>query len=264
MTSTAFAPMPSAAVERPAVDAVLLRRARRLETLRVGHPFGDYLAFIRRIVAIQQRLVADPSPWPHKTSLIAREIAAGGGLPPQTGVAAAAMGGLGADDIVAAAERWLGGASSQDDIARLPFVLAGLQLERQRVAHPHETIEAEFGRCPACGGPPLVATLDSVGDAEAVRHLHCALCANVWRVERLRCLACGNEGSVQVFAFEDDDRPAKAEACGACSRYLKTFAPAGLDGFDALADDLASFDLDFRLGEQGLRRVTSNPFLVTA
>jgi FdhE protein len=263
MTAAAFAPAISAAVERPAADAVLLRRALRLETLQVGHPFGDYLAFVGHIVAIQRRLVAVRAPWPQKATQIASEIAALGGVPPETKAAATAAARLVAGDVAVIADRWLNGTSAPDEIAVLPFVLAGLQLERQKVAHA-SAVEAEFGRCSTCGGPPLVATLDTVGDADAVRHLHCALCADVWRVERLRCLACGSEGSVQVFAFEADDRPVKAEACGSCGRYLKTFAPAGLDGFEALADDLASFDLDFRLGEQGLRRVTSNPFLVAA
>jgi FdhE protein len=262
MTAAALASPPPTGVVRSPAGAVLACRAARLDRLRIGHPFGDFLAFVGRIVAVQTRLTRHDAPWTQQAHRIAREIAAFGGLPPETHAAAVAAAALGAHDIAGIASRWLDRTAAPADITTLPFVLAGLQLERMRATTSGALRDAVPGRCPACGGPPLVAALDASGDSAGVRHIHCALCAASWRVERLTCLACGREGSVRVLALEGDERPVKAEACDGCGRYLKTFTPAGLDGFEPLADDLATFDLDLRLADDGFSRVTANPFLM--
>jgi FdhE protein len=258
------------ALVRPHASEILARRGERLATLGRNHPFGDFLGFVGGIVAAQRRQLAERRPWPQAAAAIAGEIAADAALPGAARTAALAVSHLAEAEIAAIAARWRDGSAEPADRPHLAFVLAGLQVELLQVellqveCRQVESLAAAAagsGRCPVCGGPPLVATISAHDGIHGVRHVHCALCASAWRVERLRCLACGSEGAVSYLGLEGDERAVKAEACGTCGHYLKTFEMADADGFEPLADDLATFDLDMRLAADGRHRVWPNPFL---
>lgn len=251
-----------ASVVRSSASAVLTRRANRLAILQQNHPFGDFLSYVQTIVQIQARLLADNASlaWPRLAARIGAEVTNCKGLPEAARTNAAAVSRLSDREIVSIADRWLGGAAEPSDLARLPVVLAGLQIERLQTPPQDSEGAVESGRCPVCGGPPLAATIGS--HPGGLRHVHCALCASSWHVERLHCVACGSEGAVRYLRLEGDERAVRAEACGDCRSYLKTLDTTGIDGHEPLADDLASFDLDMRLAAEGWRRLWPNPFLL--
>lgn len=93
-----------------------------------------------------------------------------------------------------------------EDPAYAFWLHQGLRLLHQ----PRPTSEEPSDACPACGGLPDVAYLDSEGR----RYYVCAFCDTPWRAPRLACPACGEHRAeaLAYYALE----PYRIYTCRTC------------------------------------------------
>lgn len=110
-----------------------------------------------------------------------------------------------------------------------------------------------FGHCPVCASPPLMARF--VGKVGA-RHLTCSFCQLEYRAKRLMCPYCGEEDHKQLEVFTAPDEPGYAvHVCLRCKNYIKT---TDFREFDRpslpILDDLESLTLDMAARNQGYTR----------
>ena len=110
-----------------------------------------------------------------------------------------------------------------------------------------------FGHCPVCASPPLIARLEG---HEGVRFLTCSFCQLHYRAKRLLCPYCGEEDQKQLELFTSPDEPGYVvQVCLRCKAYLKTadFREFDRPSVPAL-DDLESLTLDLAAQSQGFIR----------
>jgi len=107
--------------------------------------------------------------------------------------------------------------------------------------------------CPICGGMPAMAAL--VGEDGSRRGL-CSFCGHLYRLARLGCPFCGNEGpeDLRYFYGEEEDSH-RVQVCDRCSGYLKMLDTRKEGSGEALAiDDILTAHLDLVAEEQGYER----------
>lgn len=75
------------------------------------------------------------------------------------------------------------------------------------------------GRCPICGGLPLMAKLRA---EDGKRIFECFLCNTQWAFKRLRCPFCGNEDANTLGFFFVEETPYRVDKCDKCKGYIKT------------------------------------------
>ena len=113
------------------------------------------------------------------------------------------------------------------------------------------------GRCPFCGGPPVISSRRSEPDSHgAQRHLGCALCGGEWGFNRIRCPSCDEDDPEKLPTFQGAPHPlVRIEACDVCKRYVKSI-DLTLDARPIPeVDDLVSISLDLWALEQGYSRI---------
>jgi formate dehydrogenase accessory protein FdhE len=118
-------------------------------------------------------------------------------------------------------------------------------------------VERPAGACSFCGGGPWVASrVAAPGSDGAQRMLHCALCARIWQVSRIRCPACEETDPAKLATFSAPEYPsARIEACESCGGYVKSIdLTADARGIPEV-DDLASVSLDLWALENGFTRL---------
>jgi FdhE protein len=110
-----------------------------------------------------------------------------------------------------------------------------------------------FGHCPVCASPPLIARL--VG-REGARSLTCSFCQLEYRAKRLLCPYCGEEDHSRLEMFTSPGEPGYAvQVCLRCKSYLKTADFRDLDRPSLpVLDDLESLTLDLAAQSQGYVR----------
>jgi FdhE protein len=267
-------------------------RARRLETLAEGNPFGDFLRFMATIAGAQDGAIAAARPL---TALSAAGVAKAGplldrGLILAAGewreilaaladrLAAAAMPGEAAGELRALAGKPAASAIefagrvldrhiTPEEAAEAVFVMAALQVawtRRAAAVAPEAVFPRETVLCPLCGAAPVASLVGAAGERQALRFLVYSLCAAEWRYVRIKCTTCGSTEGIDYHSVAGHAAPAKAEACSACNAYSKIVYAETDPWAEPLADDLASLALDVLMSEGGWRRVHPNPFLVSA
>lgn len=152
------------------------------------------------------------------------------------------------------------------DPARAPFVMAALQVYWTRLginfAEGDLPIVTPFGVCPCCGSLPVSSIVRIGGAREGVRYTTCSLCSTEWHIVRVTCTHCEDTEKIAYHSLEEGKEAAiKAESCGKCNTYRKIFYQSKDQQVEAVADDLASIELDVLMGEEGFFRVNGNPYL---
>jgi FdhE protein len=115
-----------------------------------------------------------------------------------------------------------------------------------------------YGHCPLCGNPPLIGKLTG---KEGFRYHSCSLCRLEYRVPRLGCPFCGEQGSDKLGVFTADTQPGYAVyVCRTCKAYIKLadFREYALRVSLPALDDLESLPLDMLARQQGFTRLTSS------
>lgn len=274
------------------------RRAQRLHSLAVDHPLSAYLLLMAELCDAQQRVLDAPPSMPGPSAetltrsfehrmpplgfdtlvrgdawlpaldaLLARFKA--GGSP---SVAAALAGLRQADD--GQRKAWaialLGGQFDLLPAALVPFLGAALQVAFSHwlLALPSERLveTASQTLCPACGSPPVAGMVRHRGKYAGLRYLSCSLCACEWHHVRVKCSHCESSKHLAYLSLEREGvvaerAPIRAEVCPSCQGYLKQCYLEFDEYADAVADDLASLDLDLRLSEEGHLRRAPNLLL---
>jgi len=116
------------------------------------------------------------------------------------------------------------------------------------------------GTCVFCGSGAWISSRripPGPGTGEgAMRMLHCALCAFVWQVGRIRCPACGEEDPEKLPFFTAPQHiGVRIEACESCKAYVKSI-DLSLDARRVPEiDDLVSLSMDLWSTEHGYARM---------
>jgi FdhE protein len=271
---------------RPAVGAALFtRRAQRLAALAPGHAAGDFLEFLAALCGAQATAAGALRLSPSGRELPeSRPLDVAGPPPPEWRAALAAvlrglertsmpdparqavrdLASAPVADLEALAGRVLRGELGEADLARAPFVGAGLQIPYVLLAAslPLDAVPRTADPdCPVCGFPPVAGLV--LAD-DKLRYLVCGLCASQWHLTRLNCALCRKQDQVSYYTVEGDAGPAKAEACGACGAYTKLLYVEKAPLLEPFADDLATLALDLLMAERGLVGHGRNLFLASA
>ncbi len=146
-----------------------------------------------------------------------------------------------------------------------PFLGAALQLIWTVNAKQFETLaslhKGEAGLCPICGSHPVASTVHA-GDRAGHRYMDCCLCATQWYGPRARCTNCDTPKEVSMFGRSRDDS-VQGECCEDCRGYLKLMLQPKEAQIEAMADELATLNLDLALAEEGFQRTGRNLSFVT-
>jgi len=110
-----------------------------------------------------------------------------------------------------------------------------------------------FGQCPVCASPPLMARL---ADKAGARHLTCSFCQIEYRAKRLMCPYCGEEDHKMLEVFTAAEEPGYfVHVCLRCKNYIKTVDFREFDRPSLpILDDLESLTLDLAARGQGYGR----------
>lgn len=111
----------------------------------------------------------------------------------------------------------------------------------------------EFGHCPVCGAPPLIARLK---DKEGRRFLTCSFCHLEYRAKRISCPYCGEEDFKKLEYFTAEEEPGyQVHVCKTCNKYVKTVDFRNFDRPSLpVLDDLESLTLDMAAQKRGFSR----------
>lgn len=271
----------------PRPEQLFSQRALRLRALAGSVPsLSGYLQLMAKLAESQARLIAAnnaPAVSLERNPLGALIDGAWGEMlvpvvqalikdfpAPSTAVSQALIRIAGADG--SAVNQWLVGLQSgqplPEDVAVLPFIAAALQLELTRLAaevdpgfNDHDQ-SGGAGRCPVCASWPVASMLQTVGERQGLRYLHCGFCASDWSHPRIQCVNCGSSEHLAYQSIEGVDTGVQAETCDACHVYLKRIDRDKIPRADPIADDLATLGLDLMLNERGYQRLGMNPLLL--
>ncbi|NVO16604.1 MAG: formate dehydrogenase accessory protein FdhE [Rhodoplanes sp.] len=280
---------------RPDPEALFLRRSDRFRALADGNPLKPYLIFLADLASaqhwIQQELPPVTAPGPE---MLAR--ARTHGMPPldrqgfvpdaactatldrllavfadceMPDPARAALGSVVAADPASRTVMMravLADAIPVEAIAGHVLVAAALQVHFARLAARLDTASLSAlgdGVCPACGGRPVVSLIAERHGANAARYCVCALCSTQWSYVRIKCTACGSTKGISYQEIEGGGGTIKAETCSECGSYAKVLHHNKDTALDPVADDVATLGLDLLVRETGLRRASTNPFMLS-
>lgn len=151
------------------------------------------------------------------------------------------------------------------NLAWAPFIMAALQSYCTQLAEVLDEQalgqKVSFGACPCCGALPVASVVKMAGSSAGRRYAVCSLCATQWHIVRVTCTHCESTKDITYHLIDSGDEAIRAESCGQCSSYRKIFYQEKDPQVEALADDLASIELDLLMGQEGFYRVNGNPFL---
>lgn len=274
------------------------RRAARLRQLAANHPLAAYLQLMAELCEAQQRVLDAPPPLPGPSAeALARSlehrmpplgfdalVRGDAWLPALDALLASFQpaGNLSAQAALAGLKEADGGQRKAWAIALLngqfdllpaalaPFLGAALQVAFSHwlLALPAERLveTASQTLCPACGSPPVAGMIRQRGKHAGLRYLSCSLCACEWHYVRVKCSHCESSKHLVYLSLERagvaaEQAAIRAETCPSCQGYLKLFYLEHDSRADAVADDLASLELDLRLSEEGHLRHAPNLLL---
>ncbi len=255
-------------IEPPLVlapDARLFaRRAARLRALAPAHAMEQWMGWLARLADGQQTLLdlhaasaeAAHAPW----QTVYPALCAHMGLSPEADAARLQA----RADACMALARGTEAAGGREEMDLL--VAAALQVEWTLSARQHcaKALPQLMTRdqCPCCGSAAIGGVVMAGDGRGGLRYLECALCATRWHRVRAHCSLCESDRAVEYLGIEGSKGEVQAEACPACSGYIKLFFEARAPGIDPVADDLATLVLDVLVGEDGFARGAPNLFLL--
>lgn len=274
------------------------RRAARLRQLSSGHALADYLLLMAQLCEAQQR-VFDTLPALPGPDAAAIAVSVEHQMPP-LGFDGLLRGDawLGVlDELLASIEQpgnlsvraaledlrdaaagqrkvWamalLNGEFDQVPAALSPLLGAALQVAFSHwlLRLPDNLLQESGSRtlCPACGSPPVAGMIRHRGKHTGLRYLCCSLCSCEWHFVRLKCSHCESTQQLSYLSLEQagvapEQSAIRAEVCPGCNGYLKQCYLELNNELEAMADDLASLELDLRLSEEGYLRRAPNLLL---
>lgn len=279
-------------IRLPEPVSLFTERAARLRQQAEGHPIGEYLRFLARLVQAQAQAAAQVEVAAPEPAVLARAQAhampllpAAEHIPPEwQGVldqllaalkdeenpalapTLQALAAMNFEARNALARRVLLGLLTEDgDLAAAPLVMAALQVvfavraSHLSVADIPYTDPANI--CPVCASAPVASVLRIGGAQAGLRYLHCGGCCTEWHMVRVKCSHCEATQGIAYQGIDGAGEAVLAETCSNCHSYRK-IANQEKDPFaEPLADDLASLMLDLLMSETEFARASLNPLL---
>ncbi|HYA87842.1 MAG TPA: formate dehydrogenase accessory protein FdhE [Nitrospirota bacterium] len=269
------------------------RRAERLRYLSKDHLWGDYLNFLAILSDAQQdalnQFPALPLPGPDAQALYRErgmplldslsrprnpawrralntilEQMNKGAFPPAALETVARLMHASDATLEETADRVLSGDFAAVSPQEMPLVAAALQVYWVHMAssmREHALGRSkQGGSCPVCGSHPSVGIVRGGAQGQGLRYLSCSLCASEWNMVRLKCSNCESTEGIDYYTLESSAGAVKAESCGACNSYLKLIYLSKDLRMEAMADDLATLNLDILMDEKGKARRGPNLF----
>ncbi|WP_051909979.1 formate dehydrogenase accessory protein FdhE [Paenirhodobacter enshiensis] len=263
-------------VLKPDLAPLYAAREARLNALAADHPAGDYLRFVADVTHAQAGLLdqvsagsTDPATAasePGWLDLLDRLMTAlkdnapAAVAPHFDAIAAMDRAARQAAGVALATGRF-----SQVDAAIAPILWAALSEQvavsvRAEDAAPVHAGPHDGGFCPVCGTAPVASMVYGGMEMRGLRYLHCALCESEWHVVRAVCSNCGDGKDVEYLSFDTAEAVVRAECCDHCHGYLKIVSAERERTAEAVADDLATLDLDDAVANEEYRRTGFNPW----
>ncbi len=277
----------------PDPSAIFLSRSKRLRTLAPGHILESYLNFAADVTeaqhAIQSSLPAAILPAASQiqqaqdqaiapllrttldpgevAEITVRRLLAGlsqKGMPKEAHATIESLTAASSESM----RKLISGALMDvpaGNTAERVLILAGLQVHFSRLAAQllaEDLRPAADGACPVCGSAPMTSSVVGWPSAHNTRFCTCSLCGTMWHVVRIKCVLCSSTGGIAYRSIEGQPETVKAETCDKCGRYVKILYQVQDPGLDPLSDDIASFDLDMLLAQEGFKRGGQNLFLL--
>lgn len=281
-------------VRLPRPQSLFAERAARLAQKAEGHPIGDYLRFLSRLVWAQAAAAAQVQTTAPEPALLAQAqehsmplLPAAQHMPPEWQAVLAqlltalrqdseqnmplapaldALTAMSSEAREALARRVLLGLLTEPgDLAAAPIVMAALQVvfadraSRLREADIPYTDPATI--CPVCATPPVASVLRIGGREAGLRYLHCGSCCTEWHMVRVKCSHCESTQGIHYQGIDGGDPSVLAETCDQCHSYRKLVNQEKDPLAEPLADDLASLMLDLLMAETDFARASLNPLL---
>lgn len=280
---------------RPDPETLFLRRSDRFRALADGNPLKPYLVFLADLASAQHWIQQDlPAVTPASAETLAR--ARTYGMPPldrqgfvpdvactatldrllavfadceMPDPARAALRSVVEADLAsrtAMMRAVLADVIPVEAIASHVLVAAALQVHFARLAvrlDPASLQPVGDAVCPACGGRPVVSLIAERNGANAARYCVCALCSTQWNYVRIKCTVCGSTKGISYQEIEGGSGTVKAETCSECGSYTKILHQNKDTALDPVADDVATLGLDLLVRETGLRRGSTNQFMLS-
>lgn len=275
---------------------IFARRATRFATLAEGNALGEWLKFLGHLSQVQQELLdtlpvqalpdadqlaqakefgmpplnAASSPLPTAWRGVLKELLArlGEFAPEAANETFTALNAASDSELDELARVLLSGEPSVEQVARLPFVAAALQVVFTGLAGQFDTNQLQRldvpGVCPCCGSLPVASVVRQAAGISNLRYLHCALCNTEWNLSRATCATCGDDEKLAQHQIEGGKEAVRTETCESCQSYLKIFYQEKDMQLDPVADDLATLALDMLVDEAGYERAGPNLLLVGA
>lgn len=282
----------------PDAKQVFAERAKRFKALAAGNPIAEYLLLMAHIAELQEQLTQEdgsqqqqliqrhlqaqeqgalplaPLLWQRDEHWLEHLHAIVQGLQPmhRSGESQQVLDSLQRalqtepDNIEDHANAFLTHNISENvNLAWAPFIMGALQSYCTQLASALDTEalsqNASFGVCPCCGALPVASIVKMAGPSAGRRYAVCSLCSTQWHIVRVTCTHCESTKEISYHLIESGDEAIRAESCGQCGSYRKIFYQEKNPHVEALADDLASLELDLLMGQEGFYRINGNPFL---
>ena len=85
------------------------------------------------------------------------------------------------------------------------------------------------------------------------------VCSTEWRIDRLRCVNCGETNADQLLVHNAESIPhVRLEECRTCRRYLKTVDLRERGDAVPVVDELATIEMDLWARDKGLEKLQLN------
>ena len=261
----------------PEPAKLLDRRLSRLRHLAHGHPLADYLNLVAQLTETQQVILLDmpvvdhchveqneyPAVW---REVFSRLVLHMDQQPSSVQKVLDQLKSLDALKLDHIAHQLLSGQGDTLNRSEVPFIAAALQTVWMKMASQAQVEQfdkqEEVFYCPVCGAHPVAGVLTTGAGVLGLRYLVCSLCSSEWNVTRIQCVGCHSNREVAYYSQEAENVAIKAEACDACTGYLKLFDFEKNNLQDVVADDLATVPLDVLMAEAGYSRLGFNLLLM--
>ena len=251
-----------------------IRRARAGQVLREAPHAEELLLFYIRLTELQESVAeslpidrvieAVPTAKANEPALSPKHLPVGELLLLFEGFLRRVTG-VGTDVIAAGARALLGATPTQMEATLCTaegfHARAFLEPVMTRLAAntSEPNISKDPKHCYICGSRPVVSFIQDLPDTLGSRSLACSLCSTEWRIDRLRCVNCGETNADQLLVHNAESIPhVRLEECRTCRGYLKTVDLRERGDAVPVVEELATIEMDLWARDEGLEKLQLN------
>jgi FdhE protein len=139
---------------------------------------------------------------------------------------------------------------------QLLYILSRPFFKAMKNAVNMDDIFWQDGQCPVCSAKPALSVIEK----ESHRKYFCSFCGTTGSYMRIGCPGCLSEDprDITLMSLEGEEGM-RADTCGKCKSYVKTFEGSMTEGNSMDSMDIMSIPLDIIVQEKGFKRLSPNP-----